>query len=49
MDAYNSVYGVFEEGNFVYPGAEFKDKTNVQIAIRSPAVILGNFRVEGMT
>jgi len=49
MDAYDTVYGVFEEGEFVYPGAAFKNKTHVQIAIRSPAMILGYFRVDGMT
>lgn len=49
MDRYDTVYGVFEEGKPVYPGAAFKDKTHVQIAIRNPEMILGYFRVDGMT
>ena len=49
MDAYDTVYGVFEEGDPVYPGAVFRDKTHVQIAIRNPGMILGYFRVDGMT
>jgi hypothetical protein len=49
MDAYDTVYGVFEEGELVYPGAGFKDRTHVQIAIRNPEMILGYFRVDGMT
>lgn len=49
MDAYDTVYGVFEEGDLVYPGAGFRDKTHVQIAIRNPEMILGYFRVDDMT
>jgi len=49
MDAYDTVYGVFEEGDLVYPGAGFRDRTNVQIAIRNPEMILGHFRVDCMT
>ena len=49
MDAYDTVYGVFEEGDLVYPGAGFRDRTHVQIAIRNHEMILGYFRVEGMT
>jgi hypothetical protein len=46
---YDTVYGVFEEGLEVYPGSGFLDKTHIQIAIRSPEMILGYFRVDGMT
>ena len=46
---YDTVYGVFEEGSEVYPGSGFKDKTHVQIAICKPDMILGYFRVDGMT
>ena len=46
---YDTVYGVFEEGSEVYPGSGFKDKTHVQIAICKPEMILGYFRVDGMT
>jgi len=49
MEAYDTVYGVFEEGELVYPGAGFRDRTHVQIAIRNPEMILGYFRVDGMT
>lgn len=47
--AYDSVYGVFEEGTDVYPGSGFRDKTHVQISICNPEMILGYFRVDGMT
>ncbi|MFN9610672.1 MAG: hypothetical protein ACK546_00735 [bacterium] len=40
---------MFEEGELVYPGAGFRDRTHVQIAIRNPEMILGYFRVDGMT
>ncbi|WP_334181094.1 hypothetical protein DOP62_14320 (plasmid) [Synechococcus elongatus PCC 11801] len=43
--AYDSVYGVFEEGKALYPGAGFKAKTHVQIAVRETACIAGYFRV----
>jgi hypothetical protein len=49
MDAYDTVYGVFEEGDLVYPGEGFLDRTHGQIAIRNPEMILGYFRVDGMT
>lgn len=49
MDPYDTVYGVFEDGDFVFPGAGFRDRTHVQIAIRNPEMILGYFRVDGMT
>jgi hypothetical protein len=49
QEAYDTVYGVFEEGELVYPGAGFRDRTHVQIAIRNPEMILGYFRVDGMT
>ncbi len=43
--AYDSVYGVFEEGKPLYEGAGFKEKTHVQIAVRNPNCIIGYFRV----
>lgn len=46
---YDTVYGVFEEGTKVYPGSGFKNKTHVQISICKPEMILGYFRVDGMT
>ena len=47
LQPYDSVYGVFEEeGDLpVYPGAGFKRKTHVQIAVVNPACIAGYFRV----
>jgi hypothetical protein len=46
---YDTVYGVFEEGTEVYPGSGFRNKTHVQISICKPEMILGYFRVDGMT
>jgi hypothetical protein len=40
---------VFEEGDLAYPGAGFRASTHVKIAIRSPEIIPGYFRVDGMT
>jgi hypothetical protein len=43
LPAYDSVYGVFEEGAPLYTGSGFKSKTHVQIAIRSLDCIVGSF------
>lgn len=43
---FDTVYGVFEEGGSLYPGAGFKEKTHVQIAVREPKCIIGYFRTE---
>jgi hypothetical protein len=43
---YDTVYGVFEEGNELFPGSGFKQKTHVQIAVRNPDNIIGYFRVK---
>lgn len=45
---YDTVYGVFEEGLPLYPGAGFKARTHVQIAVRHPEAIVGYFRVKGI-
>lgn len=45
LKVFDTVRGVFEEGNPVYPGAGFRDHTHVQIAVRNPDCILGTFRV----
>jgi hypothetical protein len=42
---FDTVYGVFEEGGEIYPGAAFKSKTHVQIAVRNLDCIVGYFRV----
>ena len=43
--AYDTVYGVFEEGDELFAGSGFKAKTHVQIAVLNQASILGYFRV----
>ena len=45
-EIYDTVRGVFPEGAPVYPGALFRDKTHVQIAVWNPECILGVFRVK---
>jgi len=41
----DSVRGVFVEGDEVYPGAGFREKTHVQLCIRNLDCIKGVFRV----
>ena len=41
--AYDSVRGVFWEGDDLYPGAGFKEKNHIQIAIINPNCIKGFF------
>lgn len=48
LPAYDTVYGVFEEGGEIYPGAGFRTKTHIQIAVRNPECIVGYFRVSGL-
>ncbi len=45
-DPYDSVYGVFDEGDQAYEGAGFKSKTHIQIAVRNPEIIVNYFRVD---
>jgi len=40
---FDSVRGVFWEGNDLYPGAGFKEKNHIQICIRNPNCIKGFF------
>ncbi|WP_133510177.1 hypothetical protein [Candidatus Thiosymbion oneisti] len=40
---FDSVRGVFWEGNDIYPGAGFKEKNHIQICIRNPNCIKGFF------
>jgi hypothetical protein len=40
---FDSVRGVFIEGNPLYPGAGFNDKNHIQICIRNPNCIKGLF------
>lgn len=43
LKQYDSVRGIFEEGNEIYPGAGFREKTHVQICIKNPNCIKGYF------
>lgn len=40
---HDSVRGVFQEGKAAYPGAGFKEKSHIQIAVRNPNCIKGFF------
>lgn len=41
--AYDSVRGIFFEGESIYPGSEIREKTHVQICVRNPNCIKGYF------
>ena len=45
LPAVDTLKGVFTEGEPVYPGAGFREKTHIQIAVRNPQCIKGVFRV----
>jgi len=49
LEAYDSVYGIFVEGQDLFPGSGFKAKSHAQIAIRNPDCIAGYFRVPDFT
>jgi len=42
--SFDSVYGIFEEGDFIYPNSALKEKTHAQIAILNSECIIGYFR-----
>lgn len=42
---FDSVRGVFWEGNELYPNAGFKEKNHIQVCVRNPNCIKGFFRV----
>ncbi len=46
---FDTVRGAFEEGPPAFPGAAVRQKSHVQIAVRSPTCILGLFRPTGYT
>lgn len=46
-EPYDTVLGMFEEGQESFPGAGFKEKTHVQIAVRNSSSIIGLFQVRG--
>ena len=41
----DTVKGIFIEGDSIYPGSGFHEKTHVQISVRNPDSIKGVFRV----
>lgn len=43
LPPFDSVRGMFAEGNELYPGAGFKDKNHIQICIRNPNCIKAFF------
>jgi hypothetical protein len=45
LPAFDTIRGIFEEGEPAYPGAGFRDHTHIQIAVRNTRCILGVFRV----
>src|SRR5690606_14613165 len=42
--AYDSVRGMFLEGNMIYPNAGFREKNHIQICIINPNCIKGYFK-----
>ena len=45
LSPFDSVRGVFLEGDEIYPGAGFREKTHIQICVRDPRQIKGVFHV----
>jgi hypothetical protein len=45
QQAYDTVRGVFWEGDELYPNAGFKEKNHIQVCVRNPNCIKGYFRV----
>lgn len=45
---FDSVRGMFSEGDELYPKAGFRDKNHIQLAILNPENIIGYFRVGDM-
>jgi hypothetical protein len=45
LPAVDTLKGVFTEGDPLYPGAGFREKTHIQIAVRNQRCIKGLFRV----
>jgi hypothetical protein len=44
-EAFDSVRGVFNEGNRIYKNSGFRHKTHIQLCVRNPDIIKGVFRV----
>jgi hypothetical protein len=45
LPSFDTVKGVFIEGDRIYPNSGFFEKTHIQIAVRNPQCIKGVFRV----
>jgi len=43
--SFDTVRGVFMEGERLYPTSGFRKQTHIQICVRNPAMIKGVFRV----
>jgi len=43
VKSFDSVRGVFVEGNDLYPGSGIKEKNHIQICVRNPNCIKGYF------
>jgi len=41
---FQTVRGVFQEGQPVYAGSDIREKSHIQIAVRDPSCILGYFK-----
>ncbi|MBR3307108.1 MAG: hypothetical protein IKI75_07650 [Lachnospiraceae bacterium] len=48
LPAYDSVRGLFQEGESAYPGSGFKKKTHTQICVVNPNCIIGCFIPRGI-
>lgn len=46
-EPFDSVRGLFPEGDQLYPGAGFRDRNHIQIAVCNPKLILGLFYPPG--
>lgn len=44
LDPFDSVRAAFWEGDELFPGTQFRQKTHIQLCIRSPRRIKGYFR-----
>lgn len=42
--SFDSIRGVFQEGEAAFPGSSIRAKSHIQIAVRNPACILGFFK-----
>lgn len=46
LPLFDTVRGIFIEGEPIYPGAGIREKTHIQIAVRNPDCIKGVFKVK---